>query len=347
MSATQFDKIVIITKKTPLEELIERFNSKEQAKFYIEHSGSSFEEYEKAHYAYKSALDNLMDSLPLGVKNQYIERSFLPNFLFGDKDLVVTLGPDGLVINTAKYLNNQPIFAVNPDSLRVDGILIPFNIDSVKTKIIKVLEGNYSISNISMAKAKLNDGQELYGVNDIFVGAKTHISFRYSVKFENYQENQSSSGIIVSTGAGSTGWFRSIIAGAKGISYIHRTLVESSTSNQPRTKIEQAERETTSVSARLNLAETGEGIIESDSRFNWDADYLYFSVREPFPSKTSKINIMFGRITKDDPLYITSHMPQNGVIFSDGIEQDYLEFNSGKIACLSLADKKTKLIKNI
>ena len=59
---------------------------------------------------------------------------------------------------------------------------------------------------------------------------------------------------------------------------------------------------------------------------------LVFSVREPFISKTSGAEIVHGTIVEDRPLEIISRMPQNGVIFSDGIEEDRLDFNSGAIA---------------
>jgi NAD kinase len=309
-----FEKIVIVTKKTPLEELVEKFNSKPQAKFYIEHSGASFDDYEDAHETYQSALDTLKKILPNHIKQQHIEKSFLPNFLFGKNDLVITIGPDGLVINTAKYLDAQPILAVNPDILRVDGVLMPFDIDSLNLQITGILKGNYSVNYISMANVKLNDGQELYGVNDIFVGPRSQISFRYTIKSANKEEKQCSSGIIISTGAGSTGWFKSIITGAK---IITRSL-------ENVTKFE-----------------------DKNHQFPWDAEYMYFCVREPFPSRTSRINLVFGKITKSSPLYLTSQTPQGAVIFSDGIENDFLEFNSGNVACISLANKKARLIKKV
>ena len=307
------EKIVIITKRTVLEELVQKFNSKEQAKFYIEHSGSSFDEYQKEHDAYQTALSKLMKVLPLGLKQQVVDRAFLPNFLFGPKDLIVTLGPDGLVINTAKYLNGQPILAVNPDKKRIDGILMPFDIDGLTLHLFDVIaRGNYSLDHISIAYLKLNDGQEMYGVNDIFVGPKSQISFRYCLKQLGIQENQCSSGIIVSTGAGSTGWFKSIVAGARAI--------------------------TESLDSHKITA-------SQDSRFPWNSDYLNFCVREPFQSKTSGVKYIFGKITKDSPLYVTSQTPQGAVIFSDGIENDFLEFGSGKAACICVADKKANLIR--
>ena len=67
-----------------------------------------------------------------------------------------------------------------------------------------------------MTQAVLNDGRSLFAVNDLFIGQKTHISARYILKQGDQQEAQSSSGIIISTGAGSSGWHRSILAGAAG-----------------------------------------------------------------------------------------------------------------------------------
>jgi hypothetical protein len=76
----------------------------------------------------------------------------------------------------------------------------------------------------------------------------------------------------------------------------------------------------------------------------WDADYLYFSVREPWPSKNSAAELTFGKITRDQPLHIHSQMPENGVIFSDGIEQDFVEFQAGTMATIGLADKQGHLV---
>jgi hypothetical protein len=63
-------------------------------------------------------------------------------------------------------------------------------------------------------------------------------------------------------------------------------------------------------------------------------------VREPFPSRTTQANIVIGRIAGVDRMTIVSQMPENGVIFSDGIESDYLEFNSRSIATIGVAEKQ-------
>jgi hypothetical protein len=72
----------------------------------------------------------------------------------------------------------------------------------------------------------------------------------------------------------------------------------------------------------------------------WDSKELLFAVREPFPSKTTGTNLVFGTITEDNPLSVESLMGDDGVIFSDGIEADYIRFNSGTEVRITLADKK-------
>ena len=58
----------------------------------------------------------------------------------------------------------------------------------------------------------------------------------------------------------------------------------------------------------------------------------------------SKTNIIFGKVTHEIPLKVLSQMPENGVIFSDGIENDYVQFNSGIEATITVAEKKGKLV---
>lgn len=308
-----YEKVVVVTKKTALEELIERFNTREQAKFYLEHMGVSFGEYEAAHAAYYAALANVKDALPPGVRTQWIERAFVPNFTFGEDDFVVTIGPDGLVVNTAKYLAGQPLFAVNPDPVRIDGVLIAFAADSAAVHLRPALRGEFKRKRVAMAQVSLNDGQTLYAVNDLFVGQRTHQSARYSLTLARQTETQSSSGIIVSTGAGSTGWRRSVLTGAAGI-----------------------------VEAFVPGDETH--AVRDRYAFDWEADYLGYSVREPFISRSSSAQMVFGRIDVGQSLSVTSQMPVNGVIFSDGVEEDYLEFNSGSIAAIGLAERRVNLI---
>ena len=309
------DKLVVVTRKTAVEELVERFNTRDQARFYIEHMGGDFDTYQRAHDAYHRALAFLRAVIPRGTRTQFIERSFLPTLTFGALDVVVVLGQDGLVVNAAKYLDGQPVVALNPDPVRIDGVLLPFGYPAAAEAIALAVDqtGHKCWRDVTMAQAILNDGQSLLAVNDLFIGQKTHTSARYRIRYGDHEEDQSSSGIIVSTGAGSTGWYRSIVTGAVG-------LVE-------------------------GLADASKvGALRDRYRFDWEARHLVFSVREPFVSKTSGADIVFGSIDDDTPLEVISKMPQNGVIFSDGVEEDRLDFNSGAVATVGLAKRTLRLI---
>ena len=315
MPKSRFKKIVVVTKKTALQELVERFGTRAQAKFYLEHMEVPFDEVEAEHAEYMSALETLKAGMPQLPRHQFIDRSFLPNFLFGDDDFVVSVGPDGLVVNIAKYLANQPIFAVNPDRERVDGILLPFEPWEFEDYMGALLGERFRVKRITMARAELNDGQLLYGFNDLFIGHRSHVSARYRIEFGNRAENHISSGIIISTGAGSTGWLKSVVKGSLAIA-----------------------REVMQV----------DGLpMHKDMTFDWSSDDLYFMVREPFESKISDANIVFGRIEPGCYLSVMSHMSENGVIFSDGVEGDFMNFNMGAIASIGVAEKKAHLIVRI
>ena len=223
----------------------------------------------------------------------------------------MAIGQDGLVANVLKYLNGQPLIGVNPDPLRWEGVLLPFGSKDLDQIMPEVFMGKRKIAEVTMAEAKLNNGESLCAVNDFFIGPRSHTSARYEIQVGDKCEHHSSSGIIVSTGLGSTGWLRSILAGAKGIG--------------------------SAFYGRAGSGDEGEPTA-------WDADYLYFSVREPWPSKTSGAQITFGKVTREQPLVVSSQMPENGVIFSDGIEADFLRFNSGMKATVTLAERKGLLV---
>lgn len=305
-----YDKLVLVTRKTRLEELVERFNTKAQAKFYIEHSSGNFEIYEQEHATYYAELGRLQRYLQGIIKVQVVERAFLPNFFFSASDLVVVFGIDGLVVNTAKYLSGQPLVAVNPDPLHIDGVLLPFNVGNAPAAVRGVLAETHAIRPITMTEAMLNDGQRLLAFNDLFIGRHDHVSARYRIEADGRAENHSSSGLIVSTGAGATGWLSSLFNMANGL---------------------------------LAGFGAGEGQVVPP-QLGWDTDKLVFVVREPFVSKTSSAGLVCGLITAESPLHLESYMPEGGVIFSDGVKSDYLPFNSGSIATIGLAAQKTNLV---
>ena len=311
MRAAQYENVIIVTRNTELDDLVTRYNTKAQAKFYLQRTGYAFEPVEAAHAQYQSVLCAVRQAIPRSVKSQVIERNMVPRFTFGPDDLVVTVGQDGLVSNTAKYLCGQPIFAVNPDPMRFDGVLLPFHAGDFAESLHGTLQGPVHAKAVTLAEAQSSSGQSLLAFNDFFVGASSHVSARYRIEVDGHAEEQSSSGVIVSTGAGSSGWLQSVYAGAAGV-------IEA-------------------LGGRVVPPPNG-------GRLGWDTEQLLYSVREPFPSISTQTSLVHGAFTAAAPLKLTSHMAANGVIFSDGIETDYLEFNAGTELVLTTAAAKACLV---
>lgn len=302
------NKIVIVTRKTRLTELVYKYNTVEQARFYIEHMGVDFSDYLREDQVYRQAVEQVKEAAEKYAIIQEIDRDFVPNMIFGKKDIVIAIGQDGLVVNVMKYLDTQPLIGVNPDTRRWDGVLLPFEAGHMAKLLPKVIAGNYDSKQVTMAQAFTKDGQSMLAVNDLFIGCRTHTSARYDITFNQSTENQSSSGIIVSTGLGATGWYKSVMAQTQKIAMLF-----------------------------------GCGQI-SYTPPRWSDNRLTFIVREPYPSRATQAEIVYGQIESQDHFHVTSKMPANGVVFSDGIENDVIEFNAGSEINIKIASRKGHLV---
>ena len=302
------NKIVIVKRKTRLQELVCQYNTVEQAKFYIEHMGVDFSDYIVEDRNYQAALKQVTDIAERFARVQVIEREFVPNMLFGGRDIVIAVGQDGLVANVMKYLDGQPLVGVNPDTNRWDGVLLAYEAGQLSGLLPRIIAGKYHAKEITMAQALTRDGQKMLAVNDLFIGCQTHTSARYEVTWNGKNENQSSSGIIISTGLGATGWYKSVMAQANRMAAIFHC-----------------------------------GQIRQEP-LSWEADSLTFVVREAYPSRATQADLIYGKIDRGDDFRVVSKMPARGVVFSDGIEEDAITFNSGTEITVQIADKKGCLV---
>lgn len=301
---------IIIKSRTRLEALVERFNTKAQAQFYVERSGSQWSDYEEEHNTFQQALSAVQKQLSTTIKNKIVDRSFLPSFLFNSNQLVVVIGQDGLVANTAKYLDTIPMVAVNPDASRYDGVLLPFGPDNFMKGVTQLMKNEYQCRSCTLAEAKLNDGQRLLAFNDLFIGPASHTSARYVLHHNNREEEQSSSGIIVSTKSGSSGWLSSVYNMTNGMNRF----------------------------SGKKASDLNPGRLKEDQ--------LMFVVREPFQSRRSQAGIVAGLLDRKQSLKIESRMPDHGLIFSDGIESDFLHFNSGASVQIGIAREEARIVLN-
>ena len=83
--------------------------------------------------------------------------------------------------------------------------------------------------------------------------------------------------------------------------------------------------------------------LDIDLPFPTEASLAWF-VREPFPSVYTGTELTWGFLSEGFQLVLHSEMGHGGVIFADGIEQDYLEFLSGQVVSISIAEDTLNLL---
>jgi len=206
--STLAPRVVVVSRRSELDELLIRHGTIAAAAYFLRQRGRGLDEVMARHDALQAALTTVGGAVPPAWRRGLVTRDDLPRFLFAPEDLVVAVGQDGLVANVAKYLDGQPVIGVDPEPGRNPGILVRHTADAVAGLL---REGEYTTKDLTMVAATLDDGQELLGLNEVYIGHPTHQSSRYLLSTSDGQaERQSSSGVVVGTGTGATGWCASI-----------------------------------------------------------------------------------------------------------------------------------------
>jgi len=209
--ATNAPRAVFVARETDYELLIARHATREQVRFFLKSRGQDLDDVERRHARFHQVLKSVRDMVPAEWRSAQVRRSDLDRFLFAPEDMVVAVGQDGLVANVAKYLSGQPVLGVNPDRELYDGILVPLLPERVGVLLKQAASGEARFQHRAMVEAELDDGQKIVALNEVFIGHRSHQSARYELSIGDKREAQSSSGIIVSSGTGATGWARSIM----------------------------------------------------------------------------------------------------------------------------------------
>jgi NAD kinase len=289
-------RVVFVTRETDYELLVARHATRDQARFFLETRGQRIEEVERRHAHFHAVLAGARASVPAEWRQALVKRADLDRFLFAPEDVVVPVGQDGLVANVAKYLDRQPVLGVNPAPDLYDGVLVRVAAGRLAALLPASVAGAAAIERRTMVQASLDSGETLVALNEIFVGHRSHQSARYRIETDGEAEDHSSSGLIVASGTGATGWARSIA-------------------------------EATHLDLTLGREERAVG----------------YWVREPFPSIATTTRMRAGKLA-DTPLAVTSRMNDGGVIFADGIEQDFIAFDWGRRVQLSPAPRALHLV---
>lgn len=290
-------RVVLVSRETEYAALLAKHGTRGQAEFFLSTRGQNIEELEVRDALQSRALTAAKNAIPADWSFVQVMREDLNRFLFSDNDIIVPVGQDGLVANLAKYLDGQLVVGVTPDPASSEGVLTRHSVDALPTLLRGAAHADVDIQTRSMVEANTGEGLSLLALNELFIGHRSHQSARYVVQVGGSEEFQSSSGLIVATGTGLTGWAKSIMTAT------HR----------------------------------GFDIAPEESR-------AAFFAREPWPSRTSGCDIAAGEIARDASLTVLSRINEGGVIFADGIEQDFLHFDWGVEAQVHLSNKRLSLV---
>jgi hypothetical protein len=207
-------RAVLVHRRTELDELLARHGTRGQAAFFLRTRDRDLDEVEARHEAQQAALREVSAAVPTDWRRGLLERADVSRFLFSAEDVVVVVGQDGLVANTAKYLDGQPVVGVDPEPGRNPGVLVPHRAHDVARLLPDIPGGRRPVEDRTMVEAVSDDGLRLRALNELYVGSPTHQTARYELTAPASDggvavEQQASSGVLIGTGTGATGWCRS------------------------------------------------------------------------------------------------------------------------------------------
>ncbi|MEL6177468.1 MAG: hypothetical protein AAFS10_00875 [Myxococcota bacterium] len=199
-------RVVMVRRRTEYESLLRDHGTAQMAAFRLKQRGLSLDEVSLRHRLVQHAAEQVLGSVPVTWRKSWVLREDLDRFPFTPEDIVVGVGLDGLVPNVAKYLEGQPVIGVNPFP-KLAQKMMNFRPDQVAQLYSS---GAPELEHRSMVAVEMDDGRTLIALNELFCGHRSHQSAKYDIDFDGVREYQSSSGLIVATGTGATGWAQSI-----------------------------------------------------------------------------------------------------------------------------------------
>jgi len=302
--STTLPRVVVVHRRTELESLLERHGTRGQVEFFLTGRGRSLADVQARHDRLQQALRQAREAVPAQWRVGDAERDDLHRFGFEPDDVCVVVGQDGLVANVAKYLDGQPVIGVDPEPGRGLGVLVRHRSQALAGLLPGAVAGTAPVRRRAMVRARLDDGQHLDALNEVYLGDQGHQSARYRLRPPGAAEaeRQSSSGLIVATGTGATGWAAS--------------LARQCTPPPPLP-----------------------GPHLSDTEQPW----LAWFVREAWPSPTTGTHLVQGGLGPDDELTVVVESDAL-VAFGDGLEADRLTATWGQQVSLTVSPRTLHLV---
>jgi NAD+ kinase len=215
--------VVVVAKRSMYERFIQERRDPKAVSLFQRHD-ISVARWRQAHLAHQRTLKHVQLTLrALGARITVLRG---PGVVFdaSDASLVVTVGGDGTLLAASHHVGAIPILGVNSSPEHSVGFFCPAHLGNLETTLKSALDGTLpsvllsrmqvSVNNRICSRRVLNEA--------LFSHAIPAATSRYVVSFGGESEEQRSSGVWVSTAAGSTGAARS--AGGRVLPFASRRM---------------------------------------------------------------------------------------------------------------------------
>lgn len=143
-------------------------------------------------------------------------RERLHKKLFKKKDLILAVGGDGTFLIASHYIfDKTPMLGINSDPECKEGFFMPATKKDFELKFKKILGNSFKIRELHRLEAYIGNRMiHDLALNEFYIAAAVpYHTARYYLTARGKRERQKSSGVLVSTAAGSYAWVKS--AGGK------------------------------------------------------------------------------------------------------------------------------------
>jgi NAD kinase len=313
-------RVVVVHRHTEMEQVVAGSGTPGQARFRAASRGRSLGEVERGHSTQQQVLQEVAAAVPADWRRGEVERADLDRFVFGPEDVIVVVGQDGLVANVAKYLEGQPVLGINPDPQGNDGVLCPHPPQGV-SRLLEWLDAEAGGADPAPLLARSTSGAGK-GRGPYRIQPRTMVR----AELEDGQRLLGLNEVFAGHRSHQSARYRLRAAGREERQSSSGLLCASGTGSTGWARSIARQR---GLEGRLPEPEQG--------RLAW-------LVREPFPSVATGVGLDFGLLAGEDELEVVSEMPDDGVVFADGIERDALEFVAGQRLRLGIAPAALRLV---
>jgi len=160
---------------------------------------------------HKKELENFISKY--SHKTDFVWKNILKPDNFKNQNLIISIGGDGTFLSASHFTTNQSILGVNLNHKNSEGALTTIKLHQLENKLKKIFTKKFKIKKYQREIVKIFKKDKCIktelALNETFFGnINPHHPSNYLIQYKNKKEAQSSSGILISTGTGSTAWYK-------------------------------------------------------------------------------------------------------------------------------------------